>query len=543
MIYSKEFINSLCSYCLTARLTCEYRSGVTFQKEIKDILAEVGEKFFFEMIPHASTTELYSLGTGSETIGKILNENPQASKNLLSKILKRPDEFINIFVKCPEERVRQCIGKIILSAFTCVATYENSQPDSKEQLSLQFLNLFIGLIGYDLAVQWTKFKQFFETLKDMIISGGELILQRCFEKDLVLILLDFFLEKQSPLFTPSIKRYDMGSQGFPPEFGPLIELIGFLISKTKKLTQNENKEQESLTLPKPEEKFYDIKSYSLSADALKCIQCDAFIVKLLLFGGKIDFLSKLLASMCFDNKKLTKRMCKHLIKVINEFDICKIGKYLSFLGELLIIPDKFQELRLEWILGYQQPKDQPQYGLAGQYDIGYDVNVYITPIGLELRDDPLLMQLWRYRKRDETLTAQFLKLLLQMMEKNEKLYTYIKNIPAPSYLFARYTDWIPSFIFSYEHGGMFLTTLEKKERETLSAEVKKLFEAYSKRLAEENCKIPQKYMVGKTLSVNEKIIQENKGLSILITEYETEIYDSTPMGDQNTALESSYLVE
>lgn len=510
---------------------------------MRELLTDVGEKFFLELVPHATATELYSLGTGGESLGKIYAECPQASKNLLTKYLKRSDEFFNIFVKCPEERIRQCIGKIIYSAFISVVTSEKSQPEPKEQLSLQFLNLFIGFIGYDLAAQWTKFKQFFETLKEMIVSGGERILQRCFEKDLILILLDFFLEKQSPLFTPSIKRYEMGNQGFPPDFGPLIELVGFLIGKTKKTNQCENKDPANLNLPKPVETMIDIKSYSLSADALKCIQTDAFIVKLLLFGGKIDFLSKLLASMCFENKKLTKRMCKHLIKVINEYDVSKISKYMDFLGELLTIPDKLQELRFEWILGYQQPKDQPQYGLAGQYDIGYDVNVYISPIGLDVRDDPLLMQLWRYRKRDETLTTQCIKILLQMMAQNEKLYNYIKNMPAPCYLYERYTDWIPMYIYSYEHGGMFLSSLEKKERESLSAEVKKLFDVYSKRLKEENCPIPQKYMIGKILSTKEKTIEEKSGLSLALTEYETEIYESIPTGDQNLALESSYLVE
>ena len=532
LIFNKDFISSLCSLCSTAKTSCDYACTSKLRVELRLVLTSVGEKFFLDMIPHACVNDIYRLIVGGEGIARIYAECPDASKSLIEKYVKSPEEIMNIIVKCPEEKVRQYASKIILSAFLCVVGIENSIGKEVDSLSIQFFSQIIGLIGYDLAAQWTKFKQYFELLKDIVFQGGDRFIQKSFEKELIVTLLDFFLEKQSPLYNPNIKHYEMGNQAQSPEFNTLIELVVFLIRHAKYPSKNM-------------EEIQPANSYILSEKALKCIQAEAFITKLLHFGGKIDLISKLLADLCKENKKISKRTCKYLIRVINDFDITKIPLYLDLLGELLMITDSYQILRIEWLLGYQQPKDMIQFGLASIYDIGSDINTYVSPIGLALRDDPLMLQLWRHRKKDEKLTMQCIKLIFNLVSKNEMLYNFIKNIPAPCYLFERYTDWIPGFLSSYEHGGIFLTSFEKKERGILAGETKQIFNAYSKRLQDEKLPAPQKYMIGK--SVNSKKLtelqQDIQELTLVCTEIETEIYDSIPTGEQNTGLDSSYLVE
>ena len=107
-----------------------------------------------------------------------------------------------------------------------LGAYSSLQQNGNE-LAKEFVNLIIGLIEYNLAVQWTKFQQFFELLKDIIFSANDLQLADYIEKGLVSILLDFFLEKQSPLNTPAIKRYEMGNTAQSPNFNPLMETVNY----------------------------------------------------------------------------------------------------------------------------------------------------------------------------------------------------------------------------------------------------------------------------------------------------------------------------
>lgn len=478
-------------------------------------------------------------------MAKLFAGDLEASKKLIKRFSKDPNTLLSLIVKCPEESIRKNSAVAILGAFLKVASSEQDifdkietikevGKDNKEKISQiptaisrQMLDIFIGSIGYDLATQWTKFQQFFDTLKGMVTQGGPAIIRYAFSRDLITVLLDFFLEKNSPVSQPNIKRYEMGNQAAEPQFASLMELVTFLIQQ---VTSSEN-------LGKQEDKF------KLTPEAIKCIQADDLIQKHIKCGGKMDQIGKLVLHMCRDNKKYSKKVCKLMLRVINDYEVSKISQHFDLMGDLITLSDSFQKYRLEWILGYQQPFSRIDFGLSTSFNIGDDVNSYMSPLGIELRDDPLFQQLWRHRNRNDHFTVQCIKVILKLATVCSAFYQFMKNTPAPSYIYGNYFEWIPKFICNYSRPNVGGLTVDQKEKDALIAETTDLVNGLQKKIKEENSPYPQLYIIGKTLNTREikEREKESHGVKLIFTEFETEIYPSNPTGDNNTAVDGDYL--
>ena len=545
MAYSKEFLAFLYDSFSSARISLECSSQGPFQDQFRSTLCEVADKYFLDIMPHANVNEFNNYSFFGDGMAKLFAGDLEASKKLITRFAKDPNILLSLLVKCPEESIRKNSAAAILGAFLKVASSEQDifdkietvkemGKDNKEKISQiptaisrQMLDIFIGSIGYDLATQWTKFQQFFETLKGMVISGGPAIIRYCLSRDLITILLDFFLEKNSPVSQPNIKRYEMGNQAAEPQFAYLMELVTFLIQQ---ITSSEN-------IGKPGE------IYKLTPEALKCIQADDLIQKHLKCGGKMDQIGKLILHMCKDNKKYSKKVCKLMLRVINDYEVSKISQHIELLGDLITLTDSFQSYRFEWILGYQQPFSRIDYGLSTAFNIGDDINAYMSPLGIELRDDPLFQQLWRHRNRNEQFTVQCIKVILKLATVCSAFYKFMINTPSPTYMFGNYFEWIPKFIAKFSKPSTSGSLSDQKDKEVLLAETTTLVNGLQKKIKEENAPYPQLYMIGKTLKTRE--IKEREiechGVKLVFTEIETEIYPSNPTGDDNTAVDGNYL--
>ena len=62
---------------------------------------------------------------------------------------------------------------------------------------------------------------------------GEVFVQYLFQKDMIAVMLDFFLERASPLVNFSEKKHPMGNRFSLPPFDPLIHLVSLLLGRVK----------------------------------------------------------------------------------------------------------------------------------------------------------------------------------------------------------------------------------------------------------------------------------------------------------------------
>jgi len=500
--------------------TAQHRYENTSDSEtLRSLMCLMIKKFFFEIATHVAL-DSNNLRFIYDFSLKLFESSPTESSELLMDIIKEPGKYFELLLKCPERTIRRFIFKTILGA--CSSMLKTNTKESRGLLE-NFIDVLISLIGYDLAVQWTKFKQFFKLLKSIVTIADEQLLRYIFDKDLVTCLLDFFLENDSPVSPPNTKRYEMGNASLAPDFGPLMETVSFLAMSTLEPWPNG---------PPPK----------LSDSAIKCLQCDKLITKFVRCNGKLASISKMIITMCYDNKKATKQLCSIILKGIDNSEISKAVEHIDLIRGMLLLKDQYQELRIELILGYPQPLSRSGYGLASINDIEEDVNCYFTPIRYT---KSLLQFMWNEKKHTWKIVIKCIQMLYIVCGSSKVVYNYLKQMPPPCYLFARYTDWIPKFLESCFKSYTHLRGEELKEKNDLIEEVKELHEVYNAQVVSEEKVPPVFYMVGKVIDSYElpdkTIVRENVRLSV--TEIVTEVYETKPMGDYNAGLSANYLIK
>ena len=115
-----------------------------------------------------------------------------------------------------------------------VAEFQSEEDKKKagiEEMIINFLNVMISIMPNEVAKNWTKFQQYFEFWKDFAYSGESQI-SFLFQKQFIAILIDFFLEKKSPIPEFSEKKYSMGNRYVEPAFDPLIQTLELLVRRS-----------------------------------------------------------------------------------------------------------------------------------------------------------------------------------------------------------------------------------------------------------------------------------------------------------------------
>eukprot|EP01022_Parablepharisma_sp_SALTPOND_P015060 TRINITY_DN20_c0_g1_i1.p1 TRINITY_DN20_c0_g1~~TRINITY_DN20_c0_g1_i1.p1 ORF type:complete len:1373 (-),score=178.95 TRINITY_DN20_c0_g1_i1:2037-6155(-) len=528
LVYNKEFARFACASFAQACNWLNSSVSITQKAEIVPLLYRFYTDFFIEVIPYAKLSGLTCLVPAGEVMGKFFSTQSAASHEFIQRLVKDPVKTMEILVKCPEQMVRQYIGKAALAAFLKIYSEEQEEFDTdKHLLTKDFVDMCTKLIGYELATQWTKFKQFFEMFRDMIRLSGEKLVLYAFEKDLVVIALDFFLGSQSPIVhPPSFKRYEMGNPAQDPDFSALIELITFLSGYV--VIQEEKHRESKVIELKPED------------NAAKCLLSTEVIQKHINCNGKPGQISKMVTHLCYQNKGYSKRVCSLVLAHMNEQDLHKGAKFMGLLPDILAVEDVYQALRIEWILGYPQLLYRQQYGLAYNYDITDEVNTFISSIGKHRKDDPLLQLLWRHRRRVEAFTAQGIKMLFQLMLTNNTIKDYLKEIPAPAYTHKSYIDWMNHYINMHGMDNERPVGMDKTEKELVIQQAKVLLDQFVKKEQEV---VVYKYMIGKV--VNTRVLKEwsDKAVKLEVIEVETEVYPSYPTGDKNLGVDAELLTK
>eukprot|EP00826_Nyctotherus_ovalis_P047594 TRINITY_DN5495_c0_g2_i2.p1 TRINITY_DN5495_c0_g2~~TRINITY_DN5495_c0_g2_i2.p1 ORF type:complete len:787 (-),score=207.88 TRINITY_DN5495_c0_g2_i2:59-2419(-) len=479
------------------------------------------EKYFFDIASHVALGTAFTISYISEDIMKIFIASPEESEVLLRRYISKPEQLFELLLKCPEESIRTCIHRALFGAFTSVSKYDKEES---QEILRGFFDVMMGLIGYELSVQWTKFRQFFELLRDIVVTADGDLLEYFVKRDVVACLLDFFLEKSSPLIASNAKRYEMGNYSQSPEFSPLIEIVVFVVSRAKLPNQPEGPALE------------------LSESALKCLQCKDLIPRYIKHCAKPANLSAIISRLSLDNRKFTKQTCRALIAGLEGYEIAKLSQYITLMCEQLVIKDKLRELRIALLLGYPQPVNKVAFGLADNNDIGDDVNTYVSPIEGK---KSLLQGLWDERRRCEKAVAQTVKVLLGLCLEDEQLYVYLKRMPPPTYLLCRYMDWVPRFLEAYFKETGYMSAAEMKEKNQLIEDVKELYAKFQEKVTKDGIDESELYMVGKVLGERELPDKEilTSNVQLKVTELTVEVYPSRPMDSYNAALSGDYLIK
>ena len=155
----------------------------------------------------------------------------------------------------------------------------------------------------------------------------------------------------------------MGTQFTKPNFSPIMGVI------TTMMTDKEM-----------------IAKYPLSENAQKILESKEILS--MLMNPENDF-TGMLAGMCKDNYKLSKKMAKVHIKNINKQNQDVLENSLKSLKSFMLIKDSLQETRLNWVFGIPlitnvkfQYEDTTQYGIqrVNQInDCAYDYKSHVIP--------------------------------------------------------------------------------------------------------------------------------------------------------------------
>lgn len=161
---------------------------------------------------------------------------------------------LNILISCPEKNVRVSLKIIIAACISIMLKYDSSharngemQPAEQNMLKeasaesevFSFMDGIIDQLNTEIAKNWTKAGDVIELIR-MVVVNSEQGTAWAFKKQLVSVLIDFYLEKQSPLGNQlGEKKNLMGNQYSRPEFAPLIQTVVFLSLKDKRMQLSE----------------------------------------------------------------------------------------------------------------------------------------------------------------------------------------------------------------------------------------------------------------------------------------------------------------
>jgi hypothetical protein len=215
LVYDGDFIGFLCGAFSIP--------GTVYNQKLYSKLYYVVDDFFFDIFSHTTLPD--SFAASIEDMVVIFKENPENSRKLLRKLIANPQRIFNLLVRCPEQVMRTLAQKAIVTAVICLSSIEN-------EILMELIDALMSLIGYELSVQWIRFGYFFEVLRDVVFHSSRRVLYYCLTKDILAPLLDFFLEKDSPIAAPDTKRYEMGNLAQTPDFTALMSLISYLVANS-----------------------------------------------------------------------------------------------------------------------------------------------------------------------------------------------------------------------------------------------------------------------------------------------------------------------
>ena len=586
-IYSSEFFNFLLQTLKTVdKSVSDFMIAEAEQKLERSIasnenlmnvykgVVKVGSKFVIEVLSRALSNS--AIKPITELLMKMYSDSEEACMEFMKYVLQdNGKEVLHILFKCKDKEVRRAVSKllttVVIRLFKIEEKYlfetetyeiitdtgEKKDIEKPRAMSMVFLELCFAQIGYELGQCWTRFEQFFEMLSEVCITPGEEMVQYLYDKNIIALLIDFFLGTSSPLYQPGEKRYQMGNKWTTPKLDSLVNLVSYLVlhAATDIITSESSPE----VLEKVQNFKLGSKFYEMSELDKKCFyHNNTFITKSLKEGYAPQSFANLISYWSFDNMPYSRTVAKILLQGMNDSEYNEIKPYFTVLKPFLCLRDSVEQLRIEWLLGFGQltttssafkPKESKyNYGLAHADHITDDVFIYNSTLTYNNSNDSLLYLLWRYKKRYENYTMSCLRYLFSIMLENYSVLFYVTNTPPPTYQFSDYTGWIKTFTTNYaeEYKRFYASSSWGKDKEQMANETLANLEKYNQIIEEYkdssllNKFVTNPYLIGK--SISEKVLSsETAGdITVDIIEITTEVYKSIPTGVNNQGIPKTY---
>ena len=179
---------------------------------------------------------------------------PESAYEFFEKVVVKDLKYTTeLILTCPERTVRSNLSQVILHAINVIISFYNLDLSLKkfegkedviekstekgpleiEYRVVSFLNMLLNIMPVEVAKAWTKFGQYFEFWRDFAQAGTAQV-RYLYQKQMIAFLIDFYLEKKSPLGNEiSEHKNSMGNRYANPEYDPLIQTIAILVKRSK----------------------------------------------------------------------------------------------------------------------------------------------------------------------------------------------------------------------------------------------------------------------------------------------------------------------
>ena len=525
-VYSTRFLDFLQGYFT------EVHSQLKEPKPIiEKVLSSIAIKTIFTILTHASNNS--SIKSFAAKFTAFLNESSNALRQFLNFVADNfEEEILNVFCKCKYKSTKEPISNLISEA-TLIA-FNNTEL---LVYATRVIDLFIENINDELAKGWLFFEQYFDTLLTIISKGSDDIKIYANTKDLIKVLIDFYLGTESPFYAKDGSRKKMGSKYSDPTFSPLIELVSLLVlhSDLSFYQPSDTQLRSKLQMPRA--------LYEVSEESKSALTTPLFISKTIMEQHSTKGFAKFISFICYDREDHSRFIAKTILMGINRTSTQNFTTYFTVLNELFALPDTLQHQRLEWIFGIpilsrkftqlkakEQPHTQLKIGLELIDNLKKTVHEFPSPLAYKSRYESYLNFIW-YNKKKLDITAA--ALLILSMAQLPNVFQYVINLPPPSYRFSKYIDWVRIRLENHKPKKFSFFESSKYEEKLCGETLQHL-----PKLNQQSKFKP--YLIGKIKDEAPLRTETKDNVAVIISELITDCYNSQPTGRDNLTLPVDY---
>lgn len=159
----------------------------------------------------------------------------------------------------------------------------------------------------------------------------------------------------------------------------------------------------------------------------------------------------LVKEICRDNLFASEKVTIVLMKGLCKSTFDNVQPYLDVLHEFMLIDDKYQDLRIKWLIGKQTlavSTISKQIIALNSYSMEERIYNFDSTYYLEAAS-PLLEPIYQYHRKVENFSIFCLREVFKLCKINEKIRNYIFEWKSPTLLMSRFVDFFEEFINRY----------------------------------------------------------------------------------------------
>ena len=311
------------------------------------------------------------------------------------------------------------------------------------------MDILLEYLPTELSKIWNRMLAYLELFEELANSNIESILDYLFENEIIFRFIDLALGKESPYFFKGESRNEIGNKMAPPKFTPLLNTVSLLTRHC--YTPTWNREFYETYNEKPNTFIYlndnPNKIYSLSEREWNCLNQRPFYKKCIKDNYHNTALSKLLAHIMFENYELSKKRIFMIMEAVNDgISLSDAKSACELIFNILNINDKYNIVRLEWIMGIPQLQiklTDTQFPKIIKNSDRYSDKLYryISTLLYGTNHESLIERLiYKYQASSEFITI--LNYFFSIIFKNPYTFIYFDSLPHPKNENSKLKDYV-----------------------------------------------------------------------------------------------------